>query len=361
MYTKENPLVVKDAVELSRMDQSLVKELHASGAIQVGGKPAAPAGDPPPAPPAGDPPPAPSGLNDEQVSQYLSEKLGGKYDVVSILELNQTAQALQQKLTEYESLAQGIANPYANEDIARVNAVVKKTGITDLQTAQRISTEEGVKSLSSEDVLVIEQRIQGVSLPESEIREAIRQKYGYIDDGNYENKSLMNLDAEKAKKTVLGSIEGIDYKANVNLEKIKADGQQKVQENLSRWETDLKIMELRPIDVKIKYGEAEGEGIAVQITGDYIKGKSGQIKSVIAQQGLQPDEAGKKNIQSLIENMYWLENRQSIMSDVAAGLRKKLDAEYTAAGSIQRPGQADTTKKSVSEQLLDIHRAKQRN
>lgn len=364
MYTRENPLVVGSASELGRMDQTLVKELHAAGALRVGPEatpPAPPAGDPPapPAPPSGDPPPP--GLSEQDVNKFISEKLGGDYNMVSILELNQTAQKLQQKLSEYESLAQNIANPYANEDIARVNAVVKKTGIKDLQTAQRISTEEGVNSLTSEDVLVIEQRIQGVSLPEAKIREAIRQKYGYQEEGTYDQESLMALDAEKAKKTVLGSIEGLDYKAQVDLDKIKADGLLIVQENLSRWETDLKIMELRPIDLKIKYGEADGEGINLQIPGDYIKGKSEQIKGVIASQGLSPNEDGKKHVQSLVENLYWLENRQAIMSDFAAGLRKKLDSEYVAAGGIQRPAPGGQGGKSVSEQLLEIHRAKQRN
>lgn len=352
MYTKENPLVIDSPLEVARMDQDVYQDLLSKDAVKLtfrqGGAPAGnepPAGDPPPAdpppgdPPAGDPPAgATPELNDDLVNQYLQQKLGEGVSIASYLEQQNVMQELQDKAKRYESALTGVTNPWASDEIKKVNQVVKKMGLNDLSLASRLASETGLQEMTAEDILVLKKRREGTELPESKIREYIKSAYGYNeDDQTYERQSILEFEADEYRVKLKKEVADLGEDTPPDLEAIKEEQRQKADQHLSRWDPSLKLLALRPLESPLKYGEQDGETINITVPQDYLQQKMEVVKATVLSKGLNPDDAGVDQIKGLVTNLYLLENKDKVFANFAAELQKKLDAQYHAAGSVRRP------------------------
>lgn len=356
-YTPENPLYLESVSQMSQhgLTPETFGDMNREGRVKIGAKPEPPAGDSPagdppagdpPTPPAGDPPagdpPTPPAGNFDSTT-FLTENFGEGTTVQSILETRQQRESLEKQLADLKAKAQTSVNPFVNNDIAKLNEFIKKTGVSDYSLATTILDPEKIKGLSAEEVLVNKKRLDGINLPTEKLLEAVRQQYGKEEDedGNvvYRQGALMEVDAEMARAALIKTGSEIEVQDVSELEKqVNQEKQEKLQGLMKTWDTDFLLMQASSQKFQVKTGDGEGEVADVEIPQDFVKGQVEALKAIVASNGLENNEESKKYLRSIVQNMYVAQNLGSIVGNIVAQERERIDAEYHG-GRPPREGQ----------------------
>lgn len=331
MYTKDNPLVIKTREDVVKNFTTINELKDVEGAVVYeylqGGDP--PPADPPQDPPPADPPANPPVFNTDE---WLQKEIGEGTTVTSILELKSKYSSLEQRARELEEIAMANVNPFADEEIAKINEFVKKTGVRDLGVAQTVLTSDKLSNLSFEDAIVLQKRLSGIDLPEADLRNAVRQEFGYNDaDGEprYERDALLKVTGTEAKKALSKIAEDVKLPETTAFQaQMKEARARQQQELMTKWDNDLRLMQHKPPTFVAKYGEKENEVATITIPGEYIAERMDIFKNQIAQEGMAVSPEAIAKLENTAAQMYKLEKFDQILKSTVAAARAEIEREY---------------------------------
>jgi hypothetical protein len=332
-YTKENPLVIntpeearermQEIQEVYKTDKDAVSFAYAQNTpVEPPAEPVNPQGGPNP----------PVTFNEEE---WLRNTFGENVTVTSLLEERSKLNTLSQRAQELEQLATMTVNPFADESIARINEFVKKTGIKDLGVAQTILNEEKLNSLSFEDAIVLHKRLSGVNLAESDIRNAVREDFGYTEeDGEprYTREASLKVQGTEAKSALSKTGSEIQLPTTSALQEQLRQAKEAQQTQLiQQWEPELKLMQHKPPVLKVKYGEQDNEAVEIVIPNDYIGQRTELLKNQMVSSGKAVSPEAKAELENQVVAMYRFENFDTILKNTVAYERARMEQEYSGA------------------------------
>jgi hypothetical protein len=182
------------------------------------------------------------------------DELYSKYE--GLAKAEQRALELESEASELRSFRDTVQNPYSNEKLKEVDAFLRKTGITDTDTAVRFSgkkaEEIGQKPL---DALALAYMIDNGSVGAdfTTVREAMKEQFGLDEDIKLEDlTAAQKLSVQKAAHTIGTALSKEDQTPNV-FDKWKSETTQRTaqaKEAIASWEGKVKIdLKNIPIDI----------------------------------------------------------------------------------------------------------------
>lgn len=275
---------------------------------------------------------------------------------------------------EYEVLSKKLQqknNPFANDEIGEFNNYVKDGGEANYQLFQEIKSFDASKA-GLIDAIVMRKIISNPKFAsrKQELRDDLEKKYGVNrekweeqDDEYKPSASEFDLEEDAALSMRVIKEEQAKIKPFESQEEDLSEAakqHKELQEKRAElWGANVnKLKGIKAFRVNREAGEK-----AISIPNDdgfkkWIDSKAGEIQQIAVSQGWEPNAEGVKNFMQLTENLYVIENLNTILENrdkvVEANLRRKWDAESNGAPPLDTDSGSKGGKGTGDKSPLDI-------
>lgn len=262
---------------------------------------------------------------------------------------------LQGKVKKTESLLQSVSNPFSNEDISRLNSLVREVPSLGVDAATKIISFNS-EHASPEEVLMLKYRLEGVTGSDSDLLELVREEYGYTEEegkGSYSKAAKFRIDTSSAVNKIKDAqSKAVVFDPQKSLEEVDKTRQQQVQQLGQAIQGSVVNVSLRGIKTSVKLSEDNKDVVDVEIPSNYIREKGKFFADNAGRFALDSSKPIEPQIKGMIENSYWLENRDSILKN--AILQDRVNRDKTVnPGNIDRSlDGGQNGKLSLGQQLL---------
>jgi len=274
------------------------------------------------------------------------------------------AKEYQEKLNEIEQLKALNSNPFANEEVAKWNSFIKKTGITDISTFNTVKSLD-LASSDPIEIMVLDEVIANPKLLGSEeaIREDLRRRHGL--DPSEVSQDIIKLNTERLSKVVepirekLKGLQNFEQYSPVTPEAVEAARNQRFEEYKPKIVNAVSGLQSIPLIATAGDGK-ETPLLDFAVSADDVASASERMAKLFASQGLEVNEKTLPNIQAAIRNDVILSNVNKMVhaawvkgrQDVAREYDIQLDNPSALKGGQSGEAPKGATKGSFEEQLL---------
>lgn len=293
-----------------------------------------PAANPSPEPIIGEPTPAPTPAPTPEPTPDPVPTQGidwTKYGVTSETEFNQKVEyykgleAQKAELDQFSKVKDRLTNVYANENIAKIDSIVRHTGITDLSLASRLAgtkAEELMKSpvqtLAYNEVLKNPDILNYMSM--SEVEEGIREKHNIGDEEQLP--ALARMELAQATKEIANKLSEISsQESNVLSSLLSSQGshesQMQERAKVAQAEVGKVVNQFQTLNV-----EVAGDKFSVAVSPETL----GQIKEEAVQfatQFLKGDKDDAQQISAYMQNRLEQVHKAEVFAKYGESMRAK--------------------------------------
>jgi hypothetical protein len=262
-------------------------------------------------------------------------------------------QELESKAKEFEMFDQikgRITAPYADENIAKINSVIRDTGIKDLNLAAEIATltpeqlrTDPAKALAIREVMKNPDALSALTF--DEVKQAMAKKY----DIEYSDElaPLTKLEVETAIKEVQNKVSSIKTSENDVLGNLLREREQELflqQQKSEKAAKDVEVAVSKYSTLKAKFG---GEEISVAVSPDLLDQVKGWASHFAA--NLPENESYQSTIDNYITGVLKtaLEDKiaEQFKAKIEGKIRKEAVKQTHNGGSVthrDKPGDSDS-------------------
>jgi hypothetical protein len=253
---------------------------------------------------------------------------------------------LEQLEAEYEKFQKQAPPAFANEEIAKFNSFVSKTGISDFGVFNKIKGFDP-ETASAVETLALQEIIENPELLKygyDKVVQFVEKKYE--DDLSDEDLGSIALDlkSSKAKKEITAMKSSLDE----SLYQAQPDVTQKIEQ----WKpvADAVVKNLSSIALETQ----KGNGFEFKIDDKHKQGLLEETLSVLASSNVEMNEEGIKSVQHFLENKiklaYFDEIISSVRSNVESELRSEFQSKYENASDLTNKDSAQDVGQKESDQ-----------
>lgn len=254
-----------------------------------------------------------------------------KYGVTSEAEFNQkveyykTLEAQKAELDQFSKVKERLTNVYANENIAKIDGIVRNTGITDLTVASRLAATKPeelmktpVQTLAYNQVLKNPDILNYMSM--NDVEDGIREKYNISDEEQLP--ALVKMELAQATKEIANKLSEISsQESNVLSSLLTSQGshEAQIQERAKAAQTEVGkvVNQFQTLNV-----EVAGEKFSVAVSPETL----GTIKEEAVQFAthyLKGDKEDSQQIASYIQNRLEQVHKAEVFAKFGETMRAK--------------------------------------
>jgi hypothetical protein len=259
---------------------------------------------------------------------------------------------LEQLEAEYNKLKSSPLPSFANEEVAKFNSFVSKTGISDFGVFNKIKDFDP-NTASAVEVLALQEVMENPELLKygyDKVVQFVEKKYEDDLSDDELGSIAMDMKSSKAKKQLLemkSSLEESLYQAS-------APNTAKVVE---QWKpvADAVVKNLNSISI----GNSKGNGFEFKVDDRHKQGLLDEALGILSSSNLELNEESIKSVQTFMESkiklQYFDEIISSYESNVESKLRSEFQAKYENASDLTNrdvPDSRETNKESDADRIF---------
>lgn len=297
--------------------------------------------------------PAGNAGQDEVINNWVKQTFN--QDVDGLKQRYLQYDELQNKVAKTESLLSSVSNPFVNEDLSKLNSLLKEVPSLDVSSATKIISFNS-EHASPEEVLMLKLRLEGVTGSDSDLLGYVREEYGYKEEdgqGVYSKAAKFKIDSSSAVNKIKDvQSKAVVFDAQKSLEEVDKNRQQQVEKLGQAIQNTVVNVSLRGIKTSVKLSEDNTDVVALEIPSDYIREKGKFFADNAGRFALDVTKPIEPQVSSMIENSYWLENRDSILKNAILNDRVNRDKQVNPANIDRSQGGGQNSPLSLGQQLL---------